>query len=374
MPIAEQFSGLKMDQLIGGPLTAAADASILLANSTAEFIERVGFDSEGNARTASFGYQKNTVNEDGTTSLDELKVAVPLLAIVPIPNLQIDEVNVIFDMEVKQSEKSQSNVDTSTTVNGRSGFCFVKVNITGNVSTHNENTRSTDNSAKYHVDVRATNHGMPEGLARVLDMMAANVAPALVNSTLKDRNGQNLPERARVRAERMKALDQEMSDIRNVKGNLQETLDKNISRLRSFAEKQLLIYQGQMERKIESLENSNESKPEDIEKAEQVKSSIEQEWFSFRDNIAEKIELYADQGTAAEFDKVNQLHSLNDRDEKQDYAAGQAHFDTLKLAWEKALENQAQLNGMEKNLIEKESEYSALRANTVKPEAAEDKK
>ncbi|MCH5255250.1 MAG: DUF2589 domain-containing protein, partial [Lachnospiraceae bacterium] len=45
MAIAEQFAGLNMDQLIGGPLSAAADASTQLANSTADFINRVGFDS-----------------------------------------------------------------------------------------------------------------------------------------------------------------------------------------------------------------------------------------------------------------------------------------------------------------------------------------
>ena len=51
MAIAEQFAGLNMDQLIGGPLSAAADASTQLANSTATFINRVGFDSNGKVRT-----------------------------------------------------------------------------------------------------------------------------------------------------------------------------------------------------------------------------------------------------------------------------------------------------------------------------------
>ena len=97
-----------MDQLIGAPLRAAADASNQLANSTAEFINRVGFDANGNVQTVAFGYQRRSVNEDGTSNLDEMKVNVPMLAIVPIPNLQVDEVNILFDMEVKQSEKQES--------------------------------------------------------------------------------------------------------------------------------------------------------------------------------------------------------------------------------------------------------------------------
>ncbi len=87
------------------------------------------------------------------------------------------------------------------------------MNVSGSVSAHQANTRSSDNSAKYHVDVRATNHETPEGLARVLDMTVANVAPSLVDSTLKDGNGQELSGQARSKAERLKALRQQIGQI-----------------------------------------------------------------------------------------------------------------------------------------------------------------
>ena len=178
MAIAEQFAGLEMDKLIGAPLVAAADASISLANSTADFINRVGFDKNNNARTVKFMYQQRSVNEDGTSNLDEMKVDVPILAIVPIPNLQVDEVNVLLEMEVNHSEKQDLGMDVGATVTGSLGVGWVKVNVSGSVSAHSSHTRSSDNSAKYHVDVRAANHGIPEGLARVLDMMAVNISPS----------------------------------------------------------------------------------------------------------------------------------------------------------------------------------------------------
>ena len=78
--------------------------------------------------------------------------------------------------------RSEDNNDYTDSMN----LGIVKVNISGSVSSHSSNTRSSDNSAKYHVDVRATNHGTPEGLARVLDMMASAVSPTLVNSTAMD--------------------------------------------------------------------------------------------------------------------------------------------------------------------------------------------
>ncbi len=52
-----------------------------------------------------------------------------------------------------------------------------KVNISGSISTHKENTRSTDQSAKYHVQLHAADDGMPEGLARVMGMISQAVAP-----------------------------------------------------------------------------------------------------------------------------------------------------------------------------------------------------
>ena len=134
MSVAEQFAGLDMKSLIGGPLTAAADASILLARSTADFINDVGFDANGKVRTAAFGYERRSANDDGTSNLEEMKVAVPMLAIVPIPNLQIDEVNVLFDMEVKQSEKLEKSTDLGASLSGSAKFGPVKVSITGSVS------------------------------------------------------------------------------------------------------------------------------------------------------------------------------------------------------------------------------------------------
>lgn len=122
MAIGDQFTGLDMQNLIGVPLTATADASVQLAKSTADFISTVGFDEAGNAHTASFKFDKLGYNDDGTTNQEEMNVDVPLLAIVPIPNLQVDEVNILFDMEVKQSEKSESSFDLGANASVSAGF------------------------------------------------------------------------------------------------------------------------------------------------------------------------------------------------------------------------------------------------------------
>lgn len=106
-------AGKEMEFLIGGPLKAAADASAALSKSTAEFIEKIGFDDKGKVRTATFKYRGGQSPENSKGAEKEVSLDVPLLAIVPIPNLQIDEVNVLFDMEVKESCQSRGEVEAA---------------------------------------------------------------------------------------------------------------------------------------------------------------------------------------------------------------------------------------------------------------------
>ena len=399
MAIAEQFAGLDMQQLIGGPLSAAADASTLLANSTADFINKVGFDDQGNVRNVAFGYQKRTPNEDGTSSLDEMKVSVPMLAIVPIPNLQIDEVNILFDMEVKQSEKQESSLDLGAKLSGTMNLGIIKVNVSGSVSAHQSNTRSSDNSAKYHVDVRATNHGIPEGLARVLDMMAANVAPALVSSSLKDGNGQELSGQAKSKAERLKELRNDISQIETRLTAAQNGLTDSLSQFRKIAGIQVNAYRELIDR-LRRKENP-EKYEQDIKEAQAVletspdnadakaklqaaqtglnnfenyndyMDTIDQSWDNFQNQVGDYVQLLADSGQSSTGNTVNDMFALkalevetNESTTKQtikgvkDYASGEAQYNAMVAAQNKAIEAQKKVSDTENELMDKRSEYN----------------
>jgi hypothetical protein len=184
-----------MGDLIGGPLTAACDAQVRLAGATADFIKQVGFlpptsgsgdpNAVGGVRTVRFQYdrpgQGGADAKTGIVPMETVQMEVPLLAVVKVPNLAINKVNITFDMEVKSSESSAESDDKSAKADAEAsagwGPFSAKVNISGAVSSHKENQRSSDQSAKYHVEVLAEDKGMPEGLARVMDMLIQSVAP-----------------------------------------------------------------------------------------------------------------------------------------------------------------------------------------------------
>jgi hypothetical protein len=206
--IADQFRGLPMSDLIGGPLIAASDAQVTLANATASFIKTVGFlpnydkseqpkldpnDPYGDIRTAKFKFDRPvggaTPDSNGLVPTETVALEVPLLAIVKIPTLSIINVDITFDMEVKSSESSKESDSKTGSLEAEASVGWgpfkASVKISGSISSAKESARSTDSSAKYHVEVHATDSGMPEGLARVLDMMNASIAPKSITGPNK---------------------------------------------------------------------------------------------------------------------------------------------------------------------------------------------
>jgi hypothetical protein len=186
--IGDQFTGLPIEMLISKPLSAASKSQVQLARSVAEFIETVGLvpsrDEKGEiikdkteARTVSFKYDEITTDNN----LLKREISVPLLAIVQVPNLMIDDVAITFDMEVKSSTSSKQTDDMAAQLDAHAhmdwGIFSMDVNVHASVSSHKENQRSSDNSAKYHVEIHAKQASTPEGLMRVLDMMNQNVRP-----------------------------------------------------------------------------------------------------------------------------------------------------------------------------------------------------
>jgi hypothetical protein len=181
-------------------MIAAIHAQALAAKSTVKFIKEVGFksapeDQDGNqdenigdVRNVTFKYKRKTAAGSGVgneAGEEEVSLTVPILTIVPIPYIRIDEMTIRFtaniteQQEYKSASASSGSVATDTTMNFKAGGFFspVKFNLNAKVSTKNNWSSSSSNkvntSTQYTMDVqvRAVQDEMPAGLARVLDIM-----------------------------------------------------------------------------------------------------------------------------------------------------------------------------------------------------------
>ena len=182
--VANKFAGIPIAELVAAPLVAVCDSQKRLAQSAFEFMQEIGFNEEGKTRMVEFNLQRPI---EGSTTPQDIKVQAPFLGLVPLPNLLIDDVQVDFQMEVTATESSteKSGTEGSSSANANFKFgCFGggSVNVSGKVSSSRENTRSTNQTAKYQVHVSARQQEQTEGLSKLMDIMASCVEPIPSNS------------------------------------------------------------------------------------------------------------------------------------------------------------------------------------------------
>ena len=190
--MSDQFKGLPMEALIGGPLQAVADSSLQLAKAQATYLMAVGMqDGSGGKggkaagalkpREVDFSMNRPVENEDGTLTQEKIDISVPLLACVTPPSLQISDVDINFDMRVSSSTMTSSKTekDASVTASAKAGWgpFSASVKVTGSVASTQQSQRKSDNQGRSTVNVKAAQTGTPEGWSRVLDIMQSCAVP-----------------------------------------------------------------------------------------------------------------------------------------------------------------------------------------------------
>lgn len=182
--ITDNFKGLPMRELIGAPLFAAAEAQEKPASISWDYYQKIAYNTDDKGKTSSetrlleFTLDRPTV-QDGVVSSGNNKVTVkaPFIGLVPIPSLLIDRVDVDFQMEVTDTNKVTDNQSAEASTNISSKWFGVNVGISGKVSSSRENTRSTDQTAKYQVHVSASQQPQVEGLSKLKDITASCIEP-----------------------------------------------------------------------------------------------------------------------------------------------------------------------------------------------------
>ena len=169
----QALQSIPFRDLIGGPLQAAVEAQQMAAESTIEFIEKVGFDPtpDSNAlRNVTFTYAKENEGVEENFSL-----TVPLLAIVPIPFIRIDEVNIEFNAKLHDVVRSDAEVSSRFGISGEvsARWGFGKARMRSSYSHTQKSSTSSTFEAEYqmNIKVRAGAAPMPEGMAKILDIL-----------------------------------------------------------------------------------------------------------------------------------------------------------------------------------------------------------
>lgn len=205
----QNITALPFGNIIGGPMKAAIEAQALAAKSTIDFILAVGFQPKSkvvdettgavepvsttdpffpaHGGMADVGDVRNVVFEyvvkDAEGNETKATIRVPILTIVPIPFIRIDEMDIDFMAKIteqtSETRKGDESTNFKTGTNVRAGArrWWGSVSVGFNASYSNRHSSSTEASSRYqtemtmNVHVRAVQDELPAGLSRVLTML-----------------------------------------------------------------------------------------------------------------------------------------------------------------------------------------------------------
>ena len=204
--ISDAFVGLPIETLILDPILAASKGQAALAQNTLDFVEALAFeesDDEENknkrkAKILEIDLQRLAQDSNGgkPETINQV-VQMPLLPLVTIPNFTLDTMEIDFMMEVKMSESTKdTNTSSKTNESGTTskgsfeasyGFWGAKAKVsgsvehtsktTGTVASSKETQRSSDQSAKYHINVKAKQMPPAEGMSRFTQILSSVIEP-----------------------------------------------------------------------------------------------------------------------------------------------------------------------------------------------------
>jgi len=158
------FEKMKFGELLTAPLNACVDAQAQAATATSEYIQKVGFQYDPATRV----YRPVTFSFTYTTNEGVTRFTLPLISVVPIPYLQIHDVNLVFSTELSVEDGGQLKGKVSTDKN--------------NQTVTNE-TYSFKSDLKVNVNIKASSSDMPMGISQLLTVMQNQITVKELENT-----------------------------------------------------------------------------------------------------------------------------------------------------------------------------------------------
>lgn len=205
------LQAIPFGSIIGGPLKACIEAQAMAAQTSWQFIQEVGLNTD--PKTG----QKEAVNvsfqfmQNGRM----VQLNVPLLTIVPIPYIAIHDIDINFKANISASSSSVSEQSSSSALDAgaevtaglKVGPFHMDAKMNANYSSKKDSkaTQESKYSVEYTMDVavKAGQDSMPAGLAKVLELLGSTLDVSDPEGTLevsarklvlsKDKEGNAIP-------------------------------------------------------------------------------------------------------------------------------------------------------------------------------------
>jgi hypothetical protein len=184
--VVQQFRDLPMGMLLCEPVMQVARGQSALCDVYLENIKKLAYkdydpskgDDQQVTNVISFTYDKPIMDKvSGKVSSHTFKVDAPLISLVPLPAFMMEELTVAFTMEVHITDTVTTESKESVQTSASFSFWEFSASIQGSVSSDTTHTRTTDNTAKYELHLRAAQQPPSEGMAKLTSLFAQAMEP-----------------------------------------------------------------------------------------------------------------------------------------------------------------------------------------------------
>jgi hypothetical protein len=174
---AVEFQALPLEFIVASPLIAAVKAQAMIAETTKGFITKL-IDDKGKPITVDFTIAYKETDTSGKTQNKSAMINAPLLSLVPVPHLRIDSLTTHFKYEISQTAKVASSKDLGVDLEAKSGALlspWVSASLKGSVSSKASEESTMNRSGVLEITVHASEAPIPEGLAKILNLLAGSI-------------------------------------------------------------------------------------------------------------------------------------------------------------------------------------------------------
>ena len=212
----QELSSIDFESMIGGPLVAVINAQAQAAMSTVNFIKEVGFkktsteeEAGGDTSTeepiyVTLKYPKEikpyepavdanpsaippVLAKDAVAAVYEIQeLKVPILTILPIPFIRIEETTIDFNAKINSVEyrKTDTSLKIDASLEAKAGWLWGSAKL--KVSTSYQRTTSEGNSVNrtysLAIHVKAVQDEMPAGMEKMLSILESVITSAPASS------------------------------------------------------------------------------------------------------------------------------------------------------------------------------------------------
>jgi len=188
----EELASLDFESMIGGPLVAVVNAQAQSAMATVNFLKEVGFKKPegdlaipgqdsgvGEPIYVTFRYDKEVADADGGIEVKPFDLTVPVLTMLPIPYLRVEETTISFNAKINSIEyrKTDTNFNVDTATSASAGWLWgsAKLKVSTSYQRSTKEGNSVNRTYSMAVTVRAVQDEIPAGVDRILGILEDSI-------------------------------------------------------------------------------------------------------------------------------------------------------------------------------------------------------